>query len=192
MVSHPSPVRVCIGTAPRFEHIESVIEYAIRANTHLEVEIHWLRAGEHGLTPTGCTGFSLYRYAIPQIFDSGFAIYLDVDMVVLGDIGELWSYRQADRWVCMMDGSTEVMVIDCTDRNNVPDIPQLMKLHKNQVRHGVCLTRGIPSEWNCEEHAPPGAKLIHFTDLTRQPWDVQRDDPAALIWEEYKVRQGNA
>jgi len=143
-----------------------------------------MRAGENGLKPTGCTGFSMYRYAIPELCGyQGFAIYLDVDMLLVSDIAELWDYRESGKWVSLVDGSTEVMVIDCAVRNNIPPIPDLMRLHKSQVRPQ--LTPRIPLEWNCEDRAPEGAKLIHFTDLKRQPWFTpDRSDSAVEILRE--------
>jgi lipopolysaccharide biosynthesis glycosyltransferase len=122
----------------------------------------------------------MFRYAIAEIFGEGFAIYLDVDMLLVSDIAELWGYRKHGEWRCLQDGSTEVMVIDCAVRNGVPPIGQLMRLKKNQVHPK--LNPAIPLEWNCEDSAPDGAKLIHFTDLKRQPWNVARNDDAAKVW----------
>lgn len=184
MVSHPAPVRVCIGTAERYRAIEPHITHAIHRHASQSVEIRWMRAGENGLKETGCTGFSMYRYAVPELCGyAGSAIYLDVDMLVLSDIAELWDYGRQGEWVCLADGSTEVMVIDCSVRNSIPPIRELMRLHKSQVR--PVLTNRIPLEWNCEDSAPEGAKLIHFTDLKRQPWftPARSDSATELLWE---------
>jgi hypothetical protein len=161
-------IRIYIGTAEKYRPIEGEIEYAIRSNASEDLDITFMRAGWRGLAPTGCTGFSMYRYAIPELTGwHGFAIYLDVDMLVVGDIAELWEYRFPGRWSVLKDGSQEVMVIDCRT-NVVPTVPFLNRMHKSQI--AIPERRVIPPEWNCEDCAPPGAKLIHFTDLSRQPW----------------------
>ena len=106
----------------------------------------------------GCTGFSKVRWTIDR------GIYLDCDMIVLGDIAELWSYRRSGKFVCMQDGSTEVAVID-----------------------GVSKLPLIPREWNVEDRIEKGMKLLHFTDLKCQPWFYDHPNPEAVeIWKQYK------
>lgn len=144
-------IRVFVGAAPKWESHEPILEHSIRRNTESDVEVTFMRAGENGLKPSGCTGFSKFRYEVPRLAGhEGFAIYLDIDMLVLGDIAELWDYRQTGRWICMQDGSTEVMVIDCSQA-------------RRQLRYW------IPPEWNVEDRVEPGMKLLHFTDL-KQDW----------------------
>ena len=97
-------IRVFVGTAPKWEAHEPVLEYSIQKNTSEPVEVNFIR----GLEPSGCTGFTNNRFAVPELAGhEGYTIYLDIDMVVLGDIAELWEYRKPGMWVCMRDGSTE-------------------------------------------------------------------------------------
>jgi hypothetical protein len=161
-------IRVFIGTAAKWAKHEPVLEHSIRANTDAEVEVEFLRAGEHGLKPSGCTGFTNFRYAIPEIAGrEGFAIYLDIDMIVLADIAELWDYRERGQWVCLADGSTEVSVIDCTLQ--FPPIRMLPQFKKYHLVNMAPVRRSIPLEWNVKDRVEPGMKLLHFTDL-RQNW----------------------
>jgi hypothetical protein len=129
-------------------------ERSIREHTNEPVQITHI----YPEVESGCTGFSDVRYEIRH------GIYLDCDMVVLGDIAELWGYRRAGRFVCLEDGSTEVAVIDCEHlcRNK----------HQQHLLPKDCT---IPLAWNVEDHKTPGAipsdaKLLHYTDLSRQPW----------------------
>ncbi len=147
-------IPVFIGISNRFKSIEGMTERSIRENTSAEVEVTHL----YPIKEAGCTGFSNVRYMISH------GIYLDCDMVVLGDIAELWAYRKQGKFVCMEDGSTEVAVIDCTHPCT----------NKNQ-QYLLPKSCDIPLEWNVEDHKTPGdvphgTKLVHYTDLSRQPW----------------------
>ena len=175
-------IRVFIGSAHKYRPIEPVIEKAIRENASEPVDIEFMRPGESGLISNGCTGFTMFRYAVPELCGyAGYAIYLDVDMLVLGDIAELWQYRTRGKWACMEDGSTEVMVIDCFAHHGIPSIHELNRMRKGQVHPP--LYKVIPSEWNCEDAVHAEAKLVHYTDLSRQPWfALNRDDEAARLW----------
>ncbi len=164
------PIPVYIGISKRFKAIEGMTERSILENTNADVEITHL----YPAVESGCTGFSDVRYQIRR------GIYLDVDMVVLGDIADLWAYRVRGKFVCMEDGSTEVAVIDC--EHDCQNKYQQDRLPKE------C---SIPPEWNCEDHKitgiPEGAKLIHYTDLKNQPWTHGSHPDAALdaLWRQY-------
>jgi len=153
------PIPVFIGISERFRIVEGMTERSIREHTSAPVEITHL----YPEIESGCTGFSDVRYSIR------YGIYLDCDMIVLGDIAELWNYRQADRFVCMKDGSTEVAVIDCkhfcTNKREQYMLPK------------VC---NIPPEWNVEDRVTPDAKLVHYTNLDTQPWFFNHPDKQAV------------
>lgn len=149
-------IRVFIGSHKRFERVEPVIEYSIRKHASEPVEINFMRPEYYGCEDSGCTGFSEMRWQISRICNhEGYAIYLDVDMVLMADIKDLWDLKAPYETRLMYDGSSEVMVIDC--------------------KKTKALTHEIPGEWNCEDYNFPNwkiedAKLIHFTDLKSQPW----------------------
>lgn len=150
-------IRVFIGSHKRFERVEPVIEYSILKHASEPVEINIVRPEYYGFEDSGCTGFSKIRYEIPKICNyEGFAIYLDVDMILMSDIKELWEQRHYEKDVVMRDGSTEVAVFNCKNKKFNP-------------------LRYLGSLWNCEDYNYPNwkiedAKLIHFTDLKSQPW----------------------
>ena len=170
-------INVVVGSHKRFEVAERVIQYSIKKNTSVETNIIIARPEYFGFPDSGCTGFSDIRYKVPDIArDADFAIYLDVDMIVLGDLAELYSYARPGRYVCMQDGSTEVGVVDCKicGRPNTPTYA------------------AIPCEWNCEDYCATetevaNAKILHFTDLKNQPWDkVNPNKPMMDIWTQYE------
>lgn len=158
-------IPVYIGISHRFDQCKGMTERSIREHTSADVRITHL----YPEVEEGCTGFSNVRYKIK------YGIYLDVDMIVLGDIAELWEYRRPGRFVCMKDGATEVAVIDCE---------HLCRNKREQ--HALPKTCIIPPEWNCEDHVPCGAKLVHYTDLSTQPWFHEHPDPVAVaLYEQY-------
>lgn len=133
------------------------------------------------------TPFSCFRFAIPQIcgFD-GRAIYLDADMLVLGDIQELWRMDIGDYGMrCISTSRTDVALIDCgwfKDKKWWPKV-NVMKEHGAGVGIYVNLlgaNNGIrddlPPEWNdCDAKIyakePDSVKLIHYTHVLKgQPY----------------------
>ena len=147
-------IPIYIGISERFRCIEGMTENSIREHTNAEMDIVDLYPD----VEEGCTGFSNVRYDIRR------GIYLDCDMIVLGDISELWEYRQRGKYTCMKDGSTEVAVIDC----------QHFCTNKH-AQHLLPKACDIPMTWNVEDiktkgQIPEGTKLVHYTRLETQPW----------------------
>ncbi|TNE75543.1 MAG: hypothetical protein EP334_10015 [Gammaproteobacteria bacterium] len=166
-----SPIRIFIGSADKFRCCEEPLCKSILAHSSVPVEFFIMRPEDLGVPPTGCTGFSNLRYAVPELAGyAGFAIYLDVDMLVLGDIAELYEYREAGRWVQLVDGSNEVSVISCGTHRHMPSLPWLHTKNKHELKAMTRASSRIPLEWNVEDHVQPGMKLLHFTDLKCQPW----------------------
>lgn len=168
------PIPIFIGIAKRFECIKGLTEKSILANTTADVEIVHLYPEKE----SGCTGFSDVRFAITK------GIYLDCDMIVLGDIAELWNYRRSGRFVCMQDGSTEVAVIDCNH----------LCRNKTQLDR-LPLDAEIPLEWNAEDYKyfpdkplTGSEKLVHFTSLPTQPWFYEHpNEHFKKLYEDYRA-----
>ncbi len=165
-----SVIPIFIGISHCFDCVKGLTERSIRAHTKADVEIIHL----YPEVESGCTGFSNVRYEIK------YGIYLDPDMVVLGDIAELWEYRRPGKFVCMQDGSSEVAVIDC--EHNCRHKSQEYLLPKEKI---------IPLEWNVEDFRyfpdqplPENTKLFHFTSLPHQPWFYEHPHKeATALWE---------
>jgi len=133
-------------------------ERSILENTNVPVNITYL----YPKIEQGCTGFTNVRYTIEQ------GIYLDCDMILMADIAELWEYKRQDKYVCMVDGSTEVSVINCT--------------HSCTNKHQENLLpkeNSIPHCWNVKDKLIPGMKLLHFTNMNTQPWFNEHPDKLA-------------
>ena len=180
------PIRVFVGSHRRFNAVEQPMYRCMVENASQPIEVRFMRPSECGAEDSGCTGFTNMRYCVPELAGyQGYAIYLDVDMFVLGDIAELFSYREKGKWAVMQDGSNEVAVIDCTQRN-LPAARNIHKHNKHELK-GMCSeVRKIPLEWNCEDSVNEGTKLLHFTDLKAQPWFYDHPNQEAVnVWERY-------
>lgn len=160
------PIPVYIGISKKFKVIEGLTKRSIELNTNTPVHIIHV----YPIQESGCTGFTNVRYQIRR------GIYLDCDMIVLGDIADLWQYRRKQKFVTLTDGSTEVSVIDCN--HNCANKHQEYLLPK---------VKTIPQIWNAEDKRVPGMKLLHFTNLKTQPWFYEHPDKKAVaIYEQYK------
>jgi lipopolysaccharide biosynthesis glycosyltransferase len=146
------------------------------------------------------TGFSFSRFCIPKLAGyKGKAIYMDADMLVFKDIRDLWDInfdnakiivqkevKSHDETLNKVGAPKErkkqcaVMLLDCEKLDwNIEgiiqgldnceyDYSQLMTefciLDESEVKYGV------PFEWNSLEHWDKDTCLIHYTDVTTQPW----------------------
>jgi len=162
-------IRVFIGTDSSIhQKAEKVVEYSIRKNTIHDVDIQFIRPG----WKSGVTGFTTHRFLIPELCNyQGFAIYLDVDMLVLGDIKELWDYQTPGKW-CTTKLRDDVSVIDCEAFKDIPKRKKLKPLKKEQLKKfiGSARLENIPITWNHRGNPVSDTKLIHFTHLRSQPW----------------------
>jgi len=159
-------IPIFIGISERFKSTHGLTERSILRNTKSLVNIKHV----YPTNEAGCTGFTNVRYNIE------YGIYLDCDMIVLGDIAELWSYHEKDKFVCMSDGASEVAVIDC--KHTCKDKHSEYLLPKSTV---------IPKCWNVEDKIKIGMKLLHFTNLKTQPFFYSHPSQDVIdIYNEYK------
>lgn len=139
------------------------------------------------------TSFSLQRFAIPELCGfEGRGIYLDSDMLVRADIRELWEtpFPAGARVLAPPGWQTAVLLWDAAYRVTVA---KMVRDFDNGTRDyrtamngkGLKLARAISPLWNCtdryNEVETPGARLIHFTDMRRQPW-LRAGHPHESLW----------
>lgn len=188
-------VRVFIGSGPRFERSTNALIASILAHTDPDaVDIRLMEAGAEpewsnwkgqpteqnfGRVPGNwVTPFSLFRYAIPACCGfTGYAIYLDTDMIVLDDIRLLWEMRRPGEWRTApnRDGDC-VTVMDCAAIEPHMHFDRLQSGaygNKHQLRRRVepVVHRTLPPEWNDTDRYRPGtSRLVHYTSMITQPW----------------------
>ena len=180
---------------------EDVLEYSIRKHASEPVGIHWMRAGDNfpvcnGKRPghwnlcrepnqawpkTGHgTDFSVFRCAVPEL--AGFtdkAIYLDVDMLVLGDIAELWNTPQRRPYLCNSSGRTEVAVIQCEPFKDALWWPRISTMapsgvylhqYRDLLLRRNFLDQTLTWDWNTVDKVTPTMKLLHYSAVPTQPY----------------------
>lgn len=187
-------VRIFIGCAPNGDDAESqaTLEYGLRSRSSLPVDITWMRltrdpgslfyaGGPGGWNASGwATPFSGFRWAVPLACGfKGRAIYMDSDLVVLGDIAELWQMELASGQVVAARDATKfcVSLWDCARaRPHMMDIAALRRAdgHPRQslyFRTRPGLVRSFGPAWNYLDSHDRGefGNVVHYTNLQSQP-----------------------
>ncbi len=200
-----TPVRVYVGSQEAQMLPVKVLEFSIRAHTDLPVELFPLHHA-HVEFPMPRdprnrprTPFSFQRFYIPELAGNrGRAIYLDSDMQVFKDIRELWGmpFDGADLLSASEPGETgrrpqfSVMLLNCdTLRWDLPEIVRALdagELTYETLMYEMRVARSVRASidpvWNSLEHyEAEKTGLLHYTDMTRQPW-VSRENPLGHLW----------
>lgn len=182
-------IGIFVATSQRFQSINWLTPFSIQENASQDIPIHVVSPEGVGMEESGCTGFTNMRWAVPELCRErgyDFGIYLDCDMLVLGDVAELTQYAREGHWVTLEDGSDEVSVICASMR--YPPKSVLHMRHKGTLPKGYRLPL-IPISWNVEDRAEPGMNLLHFTALDHQPWFREHPNADAVaIYKEYCER----
>ncbi|MBD2777356.1 glycosyltransferase [Iningainema tapete] len=155
------------------------------------------------------TEFSFYRFLIPEICNhQGKAIWLDSDMIALDDIGELFDTPMngcdllANKVVYPDIPSHRdprclaVTVFDCekvkfdleslldeVDQNHYSD-RDLIHLTTNFRSFHPYKIGEFEQNWNIRDYWDKDTKLIHYTNLTTQPWKYP-NHPYGELWFQY-------
>ena len=91
------PITVFIGFDSREDLAVQVLAHSIQSRASRPVRIGQVRLSQLGPVfsrprdPQQSTDFSFSRFLVPWLCDyRGWALFLDADMLCLGDIAELW------------------------------------------------------------------------------------------------------
>lgn len=210
-------LRIYVGASNRDRVAVQVLAYSIQKHATVPVRVIPMvdlpvpRARKRANRPR--TGFSFARFLIPSLAGyQGRAIYLDSDMLVLGDVAELAELDFAGCTVLCTkqpepppawkdhDGfrpgrQFSVMVLDCgalrwdirevVARLDDGDLTYEALLFDLALEPEERVADWVPPGWNHLEHVEPGVtRLVHFTVVPTQPW---RDaaHPLAPLWDEH-------
>jgi lipopolysaccharide biosynthesis glycosyltransferase len=192
------PIPIFIGYDPReaiafHTCVNSIIRHASQPVSIMPLALNNFQ--DYTETHTdGSNQFIYSRFLVPHLMDyTGHAIFMDGDMIVRGDIAELWALRQEDKDVQVVKhdyktkmttkylGSknedyprknwSSVMIFNC---NNFPTqklTPEYIQKSTGAHLHRFQWTSddrvgALPSEWNWlpDEYGPNSdAKLLHYT-----------------------------
>ena len=210
------PLRIFCGTDESQRVATRVLEYSINKNTTSAINFEPMfniglptpKKIEHRAR----TEFSFCRFTIPQLVSfKGRALYLDADMLVFGDIQNLWNINFEDAPV-MCTRQTEiptawqdqpvhfqpgrqmsVMMLDCErldwDINKIIAGLDEDKYSYQQLMSDLCIippeqiSERIPPQWNCLEwYDPEQTQLLHYTVVPSQPWKNDKNT-LTILWE---------
>ncbi len=212
-------LRIFIGWDSRFPEPADVLRYSLKKHASIPLDIQYLNLRElsekHGFVrehdPLASTEFTYTRFLVPYLCNyRGKAIFMDNDMLCLGDIKELDDLD--------MEGlALRVVKHDYQPTNSVKmyGCPQttyprknwssLMIMNCDKLRlwtkevvataSGAYLHRfqdipdeqigDIPPTWNTLDWMDESTRLIHYTN--GGPWFEQyKDHPHADIWYRYR------
>jgi len=193
-------IRIFVGTPANNEDLESqaVLEYSLRKHASEPIDLIWMklsknpesywysdRAKNRGwLTQSWATPFSGFRWAIPAFCHfQGRAIYLDVDMIVMADIAELWHTKAQDGKFCVAKNrDTFCTTLWFCDRaaNSLPPVDRIktkyaLYAHLRKAFREDQIQGFSNGNWNCldgESYASirdPDIKIVHCTSIPTQP-----------------------
>jgi hypothetical protein len=74
-------------------------------------------------------------------------------------------------------------LVDLIDRQ-VFSLPELMYLRSSFRDHFQLQVNDLPCEWNHLDYVDSTSKIVHFTDLTSQPW-LFHHNPTSDRWEQF-------
>lgn len=140
------------------------------------------------------TGFSFARFAIPEMVGyQGVAAYLECDQLVFADVKELLGLPFEGATVLRTPNQASVLLLDCARLTwRLPEI--LANLDAGKFKYADLMERiaieprdrirgSIPVEWNSLEAYVPGkTRLLHFTNMSLQPWRKDWVHPLGHLW----------
>jgi hypothetical protein len=188
-------VKVYIGTDPFMRKAEKALEHSIRKHVSGPCEIFWMDYSRGGVWSNWnigrprrqpysdegwATDFTCFRFAIPEVNNfEGRAIYLDVDMVLLKDIREL--FESPMEKPVMMPGHWDVILFDCAAFKDFDWWPSLEEMkpsgkmitdYKKLLTGNGVVSKKLPLKWDCRDGngLDEETALIHYTEMSTQPW----------------------
>ncbi len=170
---------IFIGFDERQPLSYTVLQHSVLWRSSKPVTISPLVLRTLPITRRGLTPFTFSRFLVPWLCDyKGWALFLDLDMLVQGDIAELFSYTDDSKAVVVCKEQqrfewASAMLFNCGHEANKILTPEYIEDPNRCVRpHGIdwvtdeSLIGSFPSEWNhCVgyEKPRPDAKIAHYT-----------------------------
>ena len=208
-------LRIFIGWDSREGECSDVLAYSLHKHSSIPLEIKYLRLPELGFNrrhdPLQSTEFTYTRFLVPFLCGyQGKAVFMDCDMLCLGDIKELddlemdglalrvvkHDHRPPEK--VKMDGKVQtvyprknwssLMIMNCDNlrlwTKQVVETQTGAYLHRFQDVPDEQIDE-IPNTWNVLDRMDARTKLIHYT--SGGPWfDNYRDHPFGKVWLDYR------
>lgn len=180
-------IKIFIGTEPVQWLPTQVLKHSVIKRTKTPVEFVKMIGMKLNLKLKMYTGFSFYRFTIPEQCDfKGRAIYLDADMVCLSDINDLWEIDM-DRKPALarvMDSEgflTSCMLLQCDELKHWKVKEWVALINAGITNYQGCMEGRpngmnhddfgpLPEVWNHFDFYDDTTKIIHYTNVPTQPW----------------------
>lgn len=199
-----SPIRIFVGAGDQQMVPALVLKHSILKHATMSVDVTIMNEWKHQMPvdPRNRprTPFSFQRFMIPEKCGyKGHAIYMDSDMLVFGDVKEIWqaeglwliTARNAD--IDKHKAQFSVFKVDCEKAKEHWDINDIVEsIDKGlmtyedvvfSANHGELYTYGWNPDWNSlEEYTEGKTKLLHYTEMYNQPWLVNPNHPLGHLW----------
>jgi len=208
-------LRIFIGYDAREAECADVLAYSLRRHASIPLDIHYLKLSELDFQrprdPLQSTEFTYTRFLVPWLCDyKGKAVFMDCDMLCLGDIKELddldmdpYAIRVVQHdyqpiATVKMDNQVQtvyprknwssLIVMNCARlrlwTKEVVETQTGAYLHRFQDIPDDSIG-AIPSTWNTLDWMDARTRLIHYT--SGGPWfDQCRDHAYGDIWFQYR------
>lgn len=167
-------LRCFIGFDARQALTYSVCRFSIERRSSKPVAITPLVIEQMPCQRAGLTAFSWSRFLVPHLCDyQGWALFLDADMLCLGDISELFQYADPSKAVLVSKNKhrfewASAILFNCEHPSNMILTPEYIQTAK--ALHGMQWLKPeevgeFPGEWNFlagyDDYGP--AKIVHYT-----------------------------
>jgi len=162
--------RVFIGYDPRQPLAYNVLHHSIVKNSSVPVQITPLILSQLPITRRGLTEFTFSRFLVPYLCNyKGRAVFMDADMVVVGDIAELFATKEMSAVAVRQDQQkfewASVMLFQCSSCRVLT--PEYVNNKENKLFDFAWAPSvgNLPAHWNhCVGYEEPKeAALYHFT-----------------------------
>ena len=166
--------RVMIGFDARQPISYTILQHSIFTRTDTPVSITPLCINQLPLSRTGLTPFTWSRFLVPWLCGfNGRAIFLDIDMLVLSDINELFKLAD-DKFAVMVSKNklkfewASAILFNCSHPDNAKLTPEFVDTTQVNL-HKIAWTDAVgefPGEWNHlvgYDEPRENPKLIHYT-----------------------------
>lgn len=191
-------MRIFLGTEEAQYRAERIFFYSIEKvrDPGRIYEIHLMKNVKGFDRRRWRTGFTNYRYAIPEwAGGEGKAIYNDVDQIYLADPALLFDLEMGNHgYLAISAKDTSVMLIDCGRMIDMWNVETASRLGKHALIDKPSATPGLWGEldghWNArdQEYVEGRTKCLHYTALHQQPWEPTPEvysyhpNPLAYLW----------
>ena len=183
-------LRVFIGVDPRQSIGYNVLQHSIHRHSKQRVIVEPLMLSKLPMTRRGLTEFTFSRYLVPYLCGyQGVAVFMDADIVVTGDVSEL--FAQADSVSSVQVNQEQpkfewssVMMFNHANCKILT--PEFIEDPQNKV-HGLDWGQvgTFSKEWNhcVNKVEPEDAKLYHYTEGI-PAWEEVQGSPLDRHWHE--------